>query len=237
VNEETTTEMQTGTTGTVVRLRGRVLLVARVIWLAFALFNLILFSLNLLQPLFGSQASVCPISFTYHFDTPTLQTLHQAQISLTAYTIYATIFGLIFWLIFVGLSALLFFRVFDQFVALLASFSFLLLGSTGLVNAFPNMPLALHVFGDVIQTLFMLFCLGFFLVTFPDGRVVPRWSWLIGCTLVVQGILFMLPGPFNILSWPLPLILIELVFAYASPIAVQIYRYRRIYPPAQRQQT
>jgi hypothetical protein len=37
--------------------------------------------------------------------------------------------------------------------------------------------------------------------------------------------------------WPMPRILIEIVFAYTSPIAIQVYRYRRIYTPAQRQQT
>lgn len=31
--------------------------------------------------------------------------------------------------------------------------------------------------------------------------------------------------------------MIELVLAYSSPIALQVYRYRRIYTPAQRQQT
>jgi hypothetical protein len=53
----------------------------------------------------------------------------------------------------------------------------------------------------------------------------------------VQAIFFMIPGPFNILSWPTPLFLIELAFAYGSPIAVQVYRYRRIFTQAQRQQT
>ena len=47
----------------------------------------------------------------------------------------------------------------------------------------------------------------------------------------------MIPGPFNILSWPLPLFLLELALAFGSPIAIQIYRYRRVSTPAQRQQT
>jgi len=98
------------------------------------------------------------------------------------------------------------------------------------------MPLALQVFGNV-QVVCEFFCFGFFLVTFPDGRFIPRWSWLIGCTLFVQSIFFLIPGPFNTLSWPLPLFLIELVLAWGSPVAVQIYRYRRVYTPAQRQQT
>jgi hypothetical protein len=237
VKKESSREMQTGTTSNEVRLSGWVLLVARVVWLTFALLTLILFCVNLLQPLFGGQALICPLTFTCPFDAPTLQALHQSQISLMAYTIYTTIYGLIFALIFVGLSILLFWRVFDQFVGLLASFSFLLLGSTGLVSILPNAPLALQVYGGVIQPLFMLLCFGFFLVTFPDGRFVPRWSWLIGCTLFVQAIFYMIPGQFNIQSWPLPLFLLELAFAWGSPVVVQVYRYRRFYTPAQRQQT
>jgi hypothetical protein len=236
LRQETATEMKTGTTTTDVHLRGRVLFAARAIWLVFAFFELILFIINLLQPLFGHQTLVCPLSFTCPYDTTTLQALQQAQISLTAYTIYVTAFGLLFALIPVGLSMLLFYRVFDQPVGLFASFSFLLLGSTGLLGDPSRMPLALQVFGNV-QVVCEFFCFGFFLVTFPDGRFIPRWSWLIGCTLFVQSIFFLIPGPFNILSWPLPLFLIELALAWGSPVAVQIYRYRRVYTPAQRQQT
>jgi hypothetical protein len=237
MHQETAKEMKPGTTRTDVRLRGWVLFVARALWLAFALFELILFSLNLLQPLLGRQTLICPFTFTCPYDATTLHALQQAQISLTAYTTYVTGFGLLYALIFVGLSVLLFWRVFDHPVGLLASFSFLLLGSGGLVGDLSSMPLALQVFVDVIQTVCVFFCLGFFLVTFPDGRFVPGWSWLIGCTLFVQAIFFLIPGPFNILSWPLPLFLLELALAWGSPVALQIYRYRRVSTPAQRQQT
>jgi len=238
LRKEQVKEMNMETTRTDGRLRGRVLFVARAVWLAFALFELILFSINLLQPLFGRQTLICPLTFTCPYDTPTLQALQQAQISLTAYTIYVTAFGLLFALIFVGLSVLLFWRMFDQLVGLFASFTFLLLGSSvGLMGDLSSIPLALQVFVGAIQAEGMVLCLGFFLVTFPDGRFVPRWSWLIGCTFFVQGIFFLLPGPFNILSWPLPLFLLALVLAWGSPIAVQIYRYRRVSTPAQRQQT
>jgi hypothetical protein len=237
VPKETAPELQTEATSTEVRLRGRVLLVARAVWLAFALFGLLLFIINLLQPLFGGQTLICPLTFTCPYDTPTLQALGQAHIALTAYTTYVTAFGLLFALIFVGLSVLLFWRMFDQLVGLFASFAFLLLGSVGLEGDPSRVPLALQVFVGAIQSESMLLCFGFFLVTFSDGRFVPRWSWLIGCTLFVQGIFFQIPGPFNILSWPLPLILLELVLAFGSPVALQIYRYRRVSTPAQRQQT
>ena len=234
-NETTTVQMRT--TSTDVRLRGRVLLIARVVWLAFVLFNLILMSINVLQPFFGSQLSICAFTITCPADTQTLTALRQARISLPTYIQYVTLLGFFSALLFIGLSVLLFWRAFDQVAGMFASFCFLLLGMQTLVGDISHLPTALQVYVNVIQTLVFIFCLGFFLVTFPNGRFVPSWSWLIGCTLFAQAILFMLPGRFNILSWPLPLILIEIVFAYTSPIAIQVYRYRRIYTPAQRRQT
>jgi hypothetical protein len=131
VNKESTREMQ-GTNGTDIRLRGRVLLAARATWLALALLTLLLFIINLLQPLYGGQTLICPYNFYCPYDATTLSALQHAHISLTAYMIYATAFGLFWALLFVGLSVLLFWRRFDQPVGLFASFSFLLLGSTGL---------------------------------------------------------------------------------------------------------
>jgi len=209
-----------------------------VIWIAFALFNLVLSFLNLLQPVFGGQIFICPLTFTCPASESTLQVLKQAQIPLAAYDTYVLIFGLIFGLIFLAMSVLLFWRAFDQPIGLFASFAFLFISfAVFLGNPPSTVPPALVVSISLIQTSVQDLCLGFFLVTFPDGRFVPRWSWLIGCTLFVQGVFFQLPGPLNILSWPFPLIAIELVLAYGSPIAIQVYRYRRVSSPAQRQQT
>jgi hypothetical protein len=68
LRKEKAKEMKTGTTRTDVRLRGRALFVARVSWLAFALFELILFTINLLEPLFGGQTNICPFTFTCPYD-------------------------------------------------------------------------------------------------------------------------------------------------------------------------
>ncbi len=193
--------------------------------------------LNLLQPAFGGQTIICPFTFTCPAPESTLQILKQAQIPLAAYDTYVLIFGLIFGLIFLAISVLLFWRNSDQPVGLLASFAFLFIGFTGLVGDACTLPLSLQVFPNLILPNCLNLCLGFFLVTFPDGRFIPRWSWLIGCTLFVNGIFFQLPGQLSILSWPYPLIIIELVLAYGSPIAIQVYRYRRVSSLAQRQQT
>jgi hypothetical protein len=93
VNKEITTEMQTRTTSTDVHLRGGMLLMIRVVWLAFALFNLVLISINVLQPFFGGQLSICPFTFTCPADTQTLTALQQAHISLPTYIQYVTLLG------------------------------------------------------------------------------------------------------------------------------------------------
>ena len=64
VRKDTAREMKPGTTSTEVRLRGRMLFVARALWLACALFELILFGVNLLQPFLGRQTLICPLTFT-----------------------------------------------------------------------------------------------------------------------------------------------------------------------------
>jgi hypothetical protein len=186
VRRETATVMNIKTAGNEVRLSGRMLFVVRALWLVCAFFELILFLINLLQPLFGGQTLICPFGLTcpYDTDTATLHALGQAQIALGAYTIYVTAFGLVSALTFGGLSILLLWRAFDQVAGLFASFGFLLIGSIGLMGDPSRMPLALQLV-DVIQIQFLYLCFGFFLVTFPDGRFIPCWSWLIGCTLFV----------------------------------------------------
>jgi hypothetical protein len=80
--------MNSKAVGNEVRLSGRILLVVRALWLVCACFELILFIINLLQPLFGGQTLICPFGLTcpYETDTATIHALGQAQIALGAYT-------------------------------------------------------------------------------------------------------------------------------------------------------
>jgi hypothetical protein len=229
--------MSTGITATDVYLRSRTLLIARAFWFAVVVFNLILFAMNVLRPLFGGKISACPLTFTCPYDEPTLLALRHAGISLAAYETYVTIFGLVYGLIFIGIGVLLFWRKSDHLVSLLASCAFLLIGFSGIIPDSTAFPPILQFVVGILQENLQSLSLGLFLATFPDGRFVPRWGWLIGCTLFIQAILFQLPAPLGVLSWPTPFIVIELILAYSSPIAIQIYRYVRVSGPAQRQQT
>ncbi len=220
-----------------VHLRGWMLLAARGLWLAMFVLDFALFLWNVLQPAFGGQSSFCPLTFTC---PPTPQAeliLRNLQITSDAYNTYLMVFSLVFALVFVGISTLLFWKKFDHPAGLFASFAFLFIGYNGLLGDPADLPLALRVIVEIMQANVQELCLGLFLVTFPDGRFVPRWSWLIGCTFFVQSLFFQLPNGWDLLNWPTPLVVLELILAYGSPIVVQVYRYARVSTLPQRQQT
>ena len=78
--------------------------------------------------------------------------------------------------------------------------------------------------------------LGYFLVTFPDGRFVPRWSWLLVVLWLVQAIFNVIPGPYNINFWPPLLSAVVEFLTYGGTLGVLIYRYVRVFSYAQQQQ-
>jgi hypothetical protein len=71
-----------------------------------------------------------------------------------------------------------------------------------------------------------------FILTFPTGRVTPRWSWLLIVTLVLSDVL---PGSFN----PAVTAAASVVgfLSFIGAVGVQVYRYVRVYDHVQRQQT
>jgi hypothetical protein len=78
---------------------------------------------------------------------------------------------------------------------------------------------------------------------FPNGRLTPRWTLLILLSWLVIGLpcllLSSLPSPFP-LEWQNWLQIVSTycwMFCIAAIIVAQIYRYRRLYRPIERQQT
>ena len=81
-------------------------------------------------------------------------------------------------------------------------------------------------------------CLGFFFFTFPDGRYVPRWSWALISLWIVNFVFFVVPAnsPLQQANWS-PLIQgLELFMVFGGSLATQVYCYRRVASPLQRQQ-
>ncbi len=87
---------------------------------------------------------------------------------------------------------------------------------------------------------FLAFALFFLVVAlFPDGRFVPRWTYWFVIAFLVESVIFNFFSNVSFLanSWLNALGNVVWVGSIASIVIAQIYRYRRISTPLQRQQT
>jgi len=170
-----------------------------------------------------------------------LQALSTSGFSISEYAALLTIFWAIIVSIWCGVGFLIFWRRSDDWLALLAAFFLVIFGITASANtlnalalAYPllALPLSLLSFlGEV--TLFLFF------VLFPNGRLVPRWMGLIMLFGIIGQLLSNFPAitsPFNE-NWPTWLVYLPLFVQFGAIVISQIYRYRRVSTPVQRQQT
>jgi signal transduction histidine kinase len=145
-----------------------------------------------------------------------------------------SIFSVGYWLV----AAFLFWRKPDDRVALLAAVSlgiFPIVFNNGFLSTLPSpwwLPAhSLSFLGYL--------CLSLFYYVFPTGHFVPRWvRWVFFLMLIYEGITTFFPfASFNpFYTYPL-LFNLALIGQVVSYIAVQVYRYRRVSSPVQRQQS
>jgi hypothetical protein len=171
-----------------------------------------------------------------------IQSLHALGLSATAYAVYWVTISLLFALTYFAVAALIFWRKTNDWMALLASFSLVALGCS-----FPDIPAVLAAVHPVWQlpvTLVSEDVLGFpllvlFFFLFPNGHFIPRWTrWIVvgSAVLFVSGAFF--PDSFlNISNWPALLFLPVPLVVFGSLVFTQVYRYRRVSTPVERQQT
>jgi hypothetical protein len=216
------------------QLEGLWLHLARGVWIAFVLAELVIIILTLLESLrYG--LTICPWAATSCFVTPaTAHALHRVGIALSSYATLNLVLTLFQALILLGVGGVLLWRKSGEPICLAASFVFVTIGLWPFftTSTYPPAIAFAHLSATYILPLE-----GYFLVTFPDGRFVPRWSWLLVVLWLVQTIVFQIPGPFNITFWPPPLFAAELLLTYGGTVGVQIYRYVRVSSYTQRQQT
>ncbi len=164
-----------------------------------------------------------------------VKALHAVSLSLDVYAWVTLSIYLLLLLVYVLVGTVLFWRAASNRMALLASFSLILF------------PLALG--GQIVDLLPPVWtiptecarfigsaCLGLFFYVFPGGRFVPRFTrWLAVAWVVYWALEIFFPALSNIppFSWLALLILLGLL---ASQLMLQIYRYRRMSTPTERQQ-
>jgi hypothetical protein len=216
------------------RLQGAWLAIARIAWVVIALLTIGLFIvafpsyfayLHVVNATSPSGPQLAPSD---------IRELQRLGLSLNFYAWFNISVNVIFLLVYVLVGVVLFWRKSDDRLALLASLSLVLFPiavSTQVVGTLPSAWTLLVECGEFLGNV----CLGLFFYLFPSGRFVPRWTrWLMIVTVAYWAINIFFPNvPFNN-TWLLFVLFLALI---ASPIILQIYRYRRVSTLVQRQQT
>jgi hypothetical protein len=175
------------------------------------------------------------------------QTLAQNGISLYFYALYNIGLTVLFTVVYLVLAALIFWRRSADGMAIFASLTLTVFG------VFPTELIAglagqhwVWIWLLAIMELLMVALFVTLLYLFPDGRFVPGWTrWLAGAWVGV-GIATLFISPFlpevigRVISfgaWPSLIQYLVLLVLFGAGIWAQVYRYRRISNPVQRQQT
>ena len=166
-----------------------------------------------------------------------LTSLHLSQSNYAAsFVILEVVLSLLPW----GLGLLIFWRKSDEWMGLFVSLLLVLFGGTGIANTLLGLwagtqpPPQLSTLLNFVSGVEWI-GLGAFLLTFPTGRFVPRWSWLVLLfwilTFVWNSSLPFLP---QVLQVAVPLLASLVVFG--GTLFIMVYRYVRVFDGVQRQQ-
>ncbi len=240
--------MSTRTSPPATTLRGRWLLLARVAWVAVAVTALaiILFSI---PSSFEHYRSVCTAASEVCAErakgqpTPEgMRALREVGLSVRSYALFNVVIDKVFQLVCFAVGALIFWRRSDDRMALLTSLFLVTFGTVALdnttnaqalVSSQPAWWLAVQgvqIVGEVCAVLFFLL--------FPSGRFVPHWTrWLAVAFIIndVPNLLF--PQLYSRLPSLETVSYLVFLGGVVSMVWSQIYRFRRVSSPAQRQQT
>jgi hypothetical protein len=226
-------------------LTGPWLALAQAGWIAVALFQVALSAIGL-PPYFARLSSLCagqscPL---WQLTPSAARALAQSGIPLGAYAAYSMLLQGIMTLMFWIVAALIFWRASRQRVALLASLALLMVGtlSPSAREALSLVSRGWYLASDFSATVGWATFFALFFSLFPDGRFAPRWAWIVAAgwyVVNVPGLIqdFDPRSPLLIEHWPLPLAIAMLGGLVVASIYAQVYRYRRVSTPFQRQQT
>jgi hypothetical protein len=226
-------------------LYGRRLSVARAIWIVVVLLGLATWAASLAPrfdelrtPCVGEQ---CPVLTLSPQDADALQA---SGVSLELYAGYQVAIEIFTAGVYLLLALLVFWRRSAEQMGLFASPTLALMGtvffSAGYYAALKVYP-DLRLVYDLLVALSFV-CLILLLYVFPDGRLVPRWARLLVVIVAAYLLitLFLPGGLHGVVYTPgLEQSILSLLLLVCSGMGIvaQVYRYRRVSAPTQRQQT
>jgi hypothetical protein len=210
---------------------------AQIIWIALALVLLVIFLANL--PAFFQYArTVCTLPDVGSCPTEQLtpayvQVLEQVHLPVAvAQSFLATIcvaVSVMYWL----LGLLIFWRKSQEWIGLFVSLLLVTFGSVGFLgfNLPTQSPPLFQILALVITYELMWPAMIVFFFTFPTGRFTPRWTWAAFVPFFVVLMLASFPATSSYIPAA------AAILTSLLPIAVQAYRYMRVYDAVHQQQT
>ncbi len=219
------------------RLHGPWLVIARLVWLAITAVYLLLFVVNF--PLYlrtlqtVCRSAACPDWQPVPATVPALQHIGLSLASYTALSVTLTIISTLLW---VGIGLFMFWRKSDEWIILLFSLQAVTQGINGPTGVLQPLQQSPSIWQGPVQVVSVLNLILLWLVfaLFPNGHFVPRWMrWVVLVFLALGGIGFLIPAMQNYG----PLQGGFFFFTAIILLAGQIYRYRRVSTPVERQQT
>ena len=221
------------------RLQGRWLLIARVGWIVLTLLTL---TLNVVMipsydAVLQAHCQPSPQCFALQLTAFDRQLLHQFGLSLGFLAAYQVVVNAVSVLVCCALGALLFWRKSADRMALFCAFMLVLFGGAGYTSILQDTlaPLSAAWFAliGILDFLGQSSIMIFFLL-FPSGRFVPRWTrWVALCVVLYWIYTIFFTNIYSSSAWS-NLVFFALLFCV---VGTQIYRYRRVSTPRERQQT
>ena len=224
--------MSARTTQPAATLRGRWLLLARAAWVA------------LTAIVVGFQVAGVPYAYAHVINTSMFDRLTPEQLrafenlGLTSefYAAYTVAVPVVTMLVFTAIATVIFWRRSEDRMALFGAFMLVVFGGAALTSETPQALAGAHpTLLFPVRLLDYLgqvsFCIFFYV--FPNGRFVPRWTrWLaVAVALLWLPDIFFPGSSLDLLSGPLFLGIL------GSLVVAQVYRYRWVSDPVERQQT
>jgi signal transduction histidine kinase len=223
------------------RLHGRYLLLARMAWAAVAMLTVVCIVVSIPVE-FAQLQKVCTTSACRLAALTPANASELGEMGLSAgfYAGYLIAVDLLVAATSFVVGVLVFWRKSDERIALFVALALVTSGSQpfignldAVISAYPALwwSLALVTFmGNILPVLFFF--------VFPDGRFVPRWTWMVAILLVVLGVCFHFFPDSSVSRWlSSPPGLVLSVCFVATAVLAQLYRYRRVSGPVQRQQS
>jgi hypothetical protein len=219
------------------RLRGRLLSIARVAWVAVAALAMGLYVAGVPAE-YAHYHDLCGGSGCgglWQLEADEVRALERLGLSVGFYALYNVAIEVVQTLGFWGIGVFVFWRKSDTRIVLFISLMLVSFGPIGFGNhtlyALGNShPLWWLPVRFMLTLAFIFFFVSFYL--FPDGRFVPRWTRVLVVVLVVYQMLYSLFDLLPHLLYGL-LVLCQL----GTLVFAQIYRYVRVSGPVERQQT